>query len=414
MDTTRICGYDGYVLFAMYIICICMGEYSGAHTLGRAKSENTGFGDVGGNPWVFGWGLLDNEWFHYLLDDGLRTARGSKLEYEQKLNPGGSGKYEWRSWNDRHFMLNSDIAVLRDIDGSFRGRNGEVTCTYDSCSDNTITKPFVQEFADDNQAWLTVFGAAFHKMIKTGYDTVNANPNDLVVMAEKWYIDELMATNAPTTSTAAPPPTRGNQAGKIVSTEGNYCDSVSTFSQIIQMRQMNRKELRRRMPDMLSEWAEENDECLYTEGVTNYVYDTEAAGKGQYNVTVLICCDADSDNAVLPSSAIPSNFETGDELMNTDLDTEEVTDGGGDKFDPTLMIILIVAGLGLCVCVIGGSMFYKKKRHNKAKYEKKRTSVIGMMRANKATEGQKHIAAVSDSHWTQPSGDTAEVDALNA
>merc|ERR1712228_721734 len=165
------------------------------------------------------------------------------------------------------------------------------------------------------------------------------------------------------------------------------------------------------LPVLLSEWANENYNCLYTEGVTKYYYATDMIAVGQFNLTVIVCCDAQSNDAVFLPNVIPSNYTSGDGFVFDNGSEEEVIDGGREKYDSQIMLILTIGGLGLCVCIIGAIIFCRKKRDNKP--EKKRTSIISMMRANKANAGQKHNAVASSSHWTQPSGDTAEIDALN-
>ena len=90
----------------------------GAHTLGGARRDNTGFdGDWTSSPGVF-----NNEYFENLLFPGGRGG------WEQIAVANGT-KFEWR-WGCnnrcRDLMLNVDMNLFYDLDNYFVGDSGQV------------------------------------------------------------------------------------------------------------------------------------------------------------------------------------------------------------------------------------------------------------------------------------------------
>ena len=131
-----------------------------------------------GTPWVQAWDIIDNAFYHVLLDDGTSTVRGRSLNWTQLMVENITAlQHEWRSMGDgsssgsRFVMLNSDMALLKDIDNNLDQDIGGGKCplTYAELPNNSISAKWVQEYADDNQLWLTHFGKAFRKMLLTGY-----------------------------------------------------------------------------------------------------------------------------------------------------------------------------------------------------------------------------------------------------
>lgn len=75
-------------------------------------------------------------------------------------------------------MLNTDMSMRVNFDDNFD--EGRVTCDPNNeCPINNITFNIVNEYANDNQKWLTDFAAVFDKLIKTGY-----NGDELTVFGE--------------------------------------------------------------------------------------------------------------------------------------------------------------------------------------------------------------------------------------
>lgn len=120
----------------------------GAHTLGAANPDNSGFA----GPWVTNPLLLDNDYYKVLLIGWRATELPN-------------GNHQWTR-ADRTMMLNSDMCLAKkispDADGApAAGCNPQVTGR--ACPD-AETKEIVVEFANDNEKWLKEFAAVMQKM----------------------------------------------------------------------------------------------------------------------------------------------------------------------------------------------------------------------------------------------------------
>ena len=305
--------------------------------LGRLQKQNSGFGD---GPWVEGWDILDNEFYHLLLDNKQHTRRALNWTQFQVNSTDNVTRHEWRNMGGREnlIMLNSDIALVLNISDKLDGNNGgECPCRYHSCGANEVGKVWVEAYADDNQLWLTDFGAAFRKMILTGYDA-----SDLEILAEDWYYD-------------------------------HYCflDDVKSYTQVFTGVSAFRE--RRDGPAYINatsyDFVSDHPEC----GDTNfeYYYDlTYLRKRKRLTVRMEICCGQD---AIFHDDYIPPNgysFVGTGEAFIGDIDG----DGDIDNDDIKQLIVIIVCNLAVIVCCISVCYVYwkySKKRSAGMEIEKK-------------------------------------------
>lgn len=122
----------------------------GAHTLGRAHAEATGFvaSEITG-PWVFRGDRLDNTYY----TDLLNSANGWEQEMAQN-----NSLFLWvatthtTNTDDFFIMLGADMALVHNFDAYFVDEStGEVTCNYSDCPTQNTTYSIVEEFSDSNQ-----------------------------------------------------------------------------------------------------------------------------------------------------------------------------------------------------------------------------------------------------------------------
>ncbi|XP_013412191.1 putative ascorbate peroxidase [Lingula anatina] len=131
----------------------------GAHTLGEAHRENSGFR----GRWVPRKDSFDNDYFVKLADGGgvswsqTSLQRGTLFQWDGD-DASGRG----------HMMLNSDMVLYRDI--SPNATTGQtLTCpTNAALCPYAATKDIVEEFAADNAGWMAEFSVVFEKMIEHG------------------------------------------------------------------------------------------------------------------------------------------------------------------------------------------------------------------------------------------------------
>ena len=166
----------------------------GAHTLGKAFRENSGFD--GEQGWVPQDDVLNNNYYEQLLgkkslendEDELVHAPNwkqifidnsdlphdipNRFQWVKGGNEGGGG-----GANSGIFMLDSDVAIVRDFIEYLHEETGEVTCEFKTKKEQSTRCPFAsvidvaKEYRDDNKLWVEDFQVAFSKMLVTGYDT---------------------------------------------------------------------------------------------------------------------------------------------------------------------------------------------------------------------------------------------------
>lgn len=176
----------------------------GAHTLGTARRENSGFD--GEHGWVNNPNRLTNGYYNMIVapppgrEDAISDFEAAmfapdwNIELVDNSDLGTSNKYQWIHQKDpdrvdandinleKIIMLNSDLALVRDLEGHLEEDGNVQTCQF-RCLNN-ICRPgepprcphaqqtfdFAREYVVDNLLWLNDFSAAFRKMLIRGYD----------------------------------------------------------------------------------------------------------------------------------------------------------------------------------------------------------------------------------------------------
>eukprot|EP01084_Bolivina_argentea_P229649 387546_1 len=136
----------------------------GAHSLGQVHIEYSGYGTA---PWNGKQSQFSNRFYSELL----QPKRGSNWHQQQT----STGLYEWRNNpKGNHVMLNSDIALFKNIDGDITDVNtGQVSCNnvnIQTCQySNSPGQQHVLKYAANVQDFYNDFVPVFIKMITMGY-----------------------------------------------------------------------------------------------------------------------------------------------------------------------------------------------------------------------------------------------------
>jgi len=127
----------------------------GAHTLGRASTDNSGFSGT----WIVGEAnFFNNEYYKKLVDSGLTWRH----------RDAGTDNWQWNVQGEV-FMLNVDVALYKDI---LVDSVGESSCDFTTCAD-APTATVVEAFAASNDVWISEFTKVFTKMQAHGNFTLN-------------------------------------------------------------------------------------------------------------------------------------------------------------------------------------------------------------------------------------------------
>jgi len=127
----------------------------GAHTLGRASSENSGFSGT----WINGEANFFNNEYYKKLSDSSLTWRHRDA---------GTDNWQWNVPGEV-FMLNVDVALYKDI---LVNSVGESSCDFTTCA-AAPTATAVDAFAASNAAWITEFTKVYTKMLAHGNFTLS-------------------------------------------------------------------------------------------------------------------------------------------------------------------------------------------------------------------------------------------------
>jgi hypothetical protein len=169
----------------------------GAHSIGTLSRKNSGFN--GSNGWDGANLNLGNEYYAGIVggnngtSDSLQTklnAPNWNLNFVNNSDtPNISNRYQWQrpQPNSTNFtlMLNSDVALVRDLTSYLNTSTGEVTCAFlcqngdcsvpnkgrPACPYANATLDFAAQYKNDNLLWLNDFKNAFSKMLVQGYGT---------------------------------------------------------------------------------------------------------------------------------------------------------------------------------------------------------------------------------------------------
>jgi len=169
----------------------------GAHTLGFAKRENSGFnGPVG---WVRDPNKFNNEYYRMLVGQGncveeyVELAPNwstGKQKNDDIVDHYGNAIPDRFLWTRRSsdssnvdgdsvtldlIMTTSDIALVRDFTGYRDKRSNDIKCEFifgtDKCPFSRLTGDLMAEYRRDNKKWLNDFRDTFNLMITHKYDT---------------------------------------------------------------------------------------------------------------------------------------------------------------------------------------------------------------------------------------------------
>ena len=172
----------------------------GAHTIGTLARENSGFN--GPNGWLGNTNRFDNGYYNNLIGGTLAEFENGNFEpmmnsanWQQvkieNADVAAPDRWEWERNTNPHFvMINSDIALVRDLsdDGSgaslidddegqvsrcqFRcNSNGGTGCGLPRCPHAALTFDVAAEYKHDNAKFLEDFEAAFLKVLENGFDS---------------------------------------------------------------------------------------------------------------------------------------------------------------------------------------------------------------------------------------------------
>jgi len=185
----------------------------GAHTVGVAARENSGFeGEAG---WVNNPTRLSNDYYNMICSppgrpdaindfESAMFAPSWDLEF---IDNSGDGfgtpdRFQWFHQKDpdrddadvinleKLLMLNADIALVRDLEGHLQPDGNVPTCQFrclnNECRNGALprcphaaqTFDIVVEFEADNILWLNEFSAAFRKMLIRGYSPADESCTD--------------------------------------------------------------------------------------------------------------------------------------------------------------------------------------------------------------------------------------------
>ena len=190
----------------------------GAHTLGRARTENSGFE----GQWVpgsTGPNVLDNQfyreivgprWFHKTLETPNR------FQWQKNQGSGGAGNTanSRNNLRQRNILLNSDGALAFDLDldehGDMNnqcemcGRNTDPVEANIPCCPRNEGFAICTEFARSNDVWLQEFALVFYKMIDRNDNELTSPVDTTTESPESTSEDPEETTEAPESSSEVP------------------------------------------------------------------------------------------------------------------------------------------------------------------------------------------------------------------
>jgi Peroxidase/PT repeat len=167
----------------------------GVHSIGRVQRTNSGFV---GRGWDTTPMLLDNHWYKQLVgplgEVGPNAAPDAQVKYWVQRAPawrprmidnrditgtipGIPNRNQWsggeNTTTNESFMLNSDIAFVRDFAG-FIDKNGRVSCSFKgpkACPAALKTIGFMSEYRENNTLWLEDFSVVYTFMLEFPFPT---------------------------------------------------------------------------------------------------------------------------------------------------------------------------------------------------------------------------------------------------
>jgi hypothetical protein len=168
----------------------------GAHTLGTLDRANSGFN--GPNGWLGNTNRLNNGYYNDLIGgtltdfqsgnfEALMNSANWQIAFYNNSEFGTPNRWEWerRTPPDHFVMLNSDVALVRDLSGLIDDGDGQVSqcqfvcnrndpqtgCPLPRCPHAEETFDIAAEYKHDNVKFLADFQSVFTKMLEAGSDT---------------------------------------------------------------------------------------------------------------------------------------------------------------------------------------------------------------------------------------------------
>ena len=153
----------------------------GAHNLGKAFRDHSGYRGAGG--WHKDPTALNRGYYASLnlTTWNLTFVNNSDI-------PNMHDKYQWTAKNSNtslppFFMLNSDMAVLYDMDGYLNSTSGFVGCQIPRANPTSPVCPYAKQTYDsfvrykfNDTTFLYDFRDVFNKMLTRGYNTSSGCP----------------------------------------------------------------------------------------------------------------------------------------------------------------------------------------------------------------------------------------------
>lgn len=165
----------------------------GAHTLGTLVRENSGYNGV--NGWVGNTVLFDNAYYEDLVGgsdasdtfENFMASSNWKQVFVDNTDLTTPDRWEWERGTDPHIvMINSDMALVRNLTGEMDPDSGEVAdcqikctrsnldrCTPKRCPHAPETFDIVVEYKFNNTQFILDFEDAFLRMLNKGFTATN-------------------------------------------------------------------------------------------------------------------------------------------------------------------------------------------------------------------------------------------------
>ena len=138
----------------------------GAHTLGKASQDNSGFR----GPWVNGETMYFNneyykvcQYYNFISLQLIQKMCDSTIGWTQRDVGTDDSRWQW-SASGVAFMLNVDMSLYKDIEVD---SDGESSCDFDTCA-AAPTESVVEAYAASNDVWMADFTAVYTKMLAHG------------------------------------------------------------------------------------------------------------------------------------------------------------------------------------------------------------------------------------------------------
>jgi len=183
----------------------------GAHTLGRALPENSGF---------------ENFWSDNALNLGNGFYEALERNPWRQINLGG-GLHQWdqnRPGNNPNLMaLNADMFLIRDLNINGNGQETQCRNNFNQC-DDASTLPIVEFFTTNagEDSFQQEFKGVYTRMIRSAGQGFE---QDLQLICDVYDCSREAPVTSSTTSTASPQTTSSTQA---TSMQASTTDEIST------------------------------------------------------------------------------------------------------------------------------------------------------------------------------------------